>query len=40
MEPKISTQLQRNKYGTLPESDIAPKNGWLEHDFPFGMTYF
>ena len=25
---------------TLPETNIAPKNGWLEDEFPFGMAYF
>ena len=25
---------------TLPETNIAPENGWLEDYFPFGMTYF
>ena len=23
---------------TLPETNIAPENGWLEDYFPFGMT--
>ena len=25
---------------TLPETNIAPENGWLEYYFPFGMGYF
>ncbi len=25
---------------TLPETNIAPENGWLEDDFPFGKPYF
>ena len=25
---------------TLPETNIAPKNQWLEDVFPFGMAYF
>ena len=27
---------------TLPETSMAPENGWLEYDFPFGtrMAYF
>ena len=25
---------------TLPETDIAPENGWLEDEFPFGMAQF
>ena len=24
---------------TLPETNIAPENGWLEYYFPFGMAY-
>ena len=27
-------------YYTLPESNIAPENGWLEDEFPLGMAYF
>ena len=26
--------------GTLPETNIATENGWLEDDFPFGKPYF
>ena len=25
---------------TLPETNIAPENGWLEYLSPFGMAYF
>ena len=25
---------------TLPETNIAPENGWLEYWFPFGMADF
>ena len=25
---------------TLPEINIAPKNGWLEYYFPIGEAYF
>ena len=25
---------------TLPETNIAPENGWLEYQFPIGMAYF
>ena len=25
---------------TLPETNIAPENGWLEDYFPFGKRYF
>ena len=24
----------------LPETNIAPKNGWLEYYFPIGKAYF
>jgi len=26
--------------GTLPETKMAPENGWLEDYFSFGMAYF
>ena len=25
---------------TLPETNMAPENGWLEDVFPFGRAYF
>ena len=25
---------------TLPETNIAPENGWLEYYFPIGKPYF
>ena len=25
---------------TLPKTNIAPENGWLEYYLPFGMAYF
>ena len=25
---------------TLPKTNIAPENGWLEDELPFGMAYF
>ena len=25
---------------TLPETNIAPENGWLEDEFTFGMAHF
>ena len=37
---KSSTNLQNQKLGTLPETNMAPENGWLEDYFPVGMTYF
>ena len=35
------SQLRNLRY-TLPEtnSKLAPENGWLEDEFPFGMAYF
>ncbi len=30
-----------NHWGfTIPETNIAPENGWLEDYFPFGKAYF
>ncbi len=26
--------------GTLPKTNIAPTNGWLEYYFPIGEAYF
>ncbi len=28
------------KWTTLPETNLAPENWWLEYCFPFGKTYF
>ena len=36
---KISKGLKIHP-DTLPETNIAPQNGWLEYYFPFGMAYF
>ncbi len=40
----FSPQLQQGKLCeplyTLPETNIAPENGWLEYYFPIGMAYF
>ena len=33
-------QVWLNILATLPETNIAPENGWLEDWFPFGMAYF
>ena len=30
----------KNSLNTLPETNIAPKNGWLEYYFPIGKAYF
>ena len=42
---RCPTSVKKTNYGyypltTLPESNIAPENGWLEYEFPFGMAYF
>ena len=29
-----------NIFNTLPETNIAPTNGWLEYYFPIGKAYF
>ncbi len=36
MECKLSWQVK----ATLPETNIATENGWLEYYFPIGMAYF
>ena len=28
------------EFNTLPETNMAPENGWLEDEFPFGKAYF
>ena len=33
--PNISVRTR-----TLPETNVAPENGWFEDQFPFGMAYF
>ena len=42
--PDLETIISRfhvNFLGsTLPETNIAPKNGWLEYYFPIGEAYF
>ena len=32
--------LNRMVEHTLPETNIAPGNEWLEDEVPFGMVYF
>ena len=36
---KDNGDLHCTRY-TLPETNIAPENQWLEDEFPFGMAYF
>ena len=31
--------MEEEKF-TLPETNIAPENGWLEYYFPIGEAYF
>ena len=33
-------KTSKNAGITLPETNLAPENGWLEYQFPFGMAYF
>ena len=38
---KWSLPLPPQKIGvSLPKTNIAPENGWLEDEFPFRMAYF
>ena len=41
-QPGISSQNQKNSNCrcNLPETNIAPENGWLQDYFPFGKAYF
>ncbi len=39
LEKKFRLRWQNQEH-TLPETNIAPENRWLEYYFPFGMTYF
>ena len=39
-ETETSLALESLQSHTLPETNIAPESGWLENQFPFGMTYF
>ena len=33
-----TNNFTRNKHDTLPETNIAPENQWLEDEFPFGKA--
>ena len=35
-----STYKHPKNPGTPPKFNIAPENGWLEDEVPFGMVYF
>ena len=39
--PKVGQGPSARRGGTtLPETNIAPTNGWLEYYFPIGEAYF
>ena len=40
MGTKWQQQCPPKLSSTLPETNIAPENAWLEYSFPFGMAYF
>ena len=37
---RIFEKISDSGPATLPETNIAPENGWLEDYFPFGMACF
>ena len=37
--PKVQKPVS-HWLSTLPETNIAPENGWLEYYFPIGEAYF
>ena len=37
---KELTFSKRSCWGTLPKTNIASENGWLEDEFPFRKAYF
>ena len=39
-QPKQKEDNSMMKRCTIPETNIAPENGWLEDEFPFGTAYF
>ena len=38
--PRRLAAIQISVEYTLPETNMAPENGWLEDEFPFGKAYF
>ena len=36
-QPAMLPEGTHGKYTALPETNIAPENGWLEDEFPFGF---
>ena len=39
-ETDVGLFTSKNNSDTLPETNIAPENGWLEYYFPIGEAYF
>ena len=40
MNNKVGVEHHQVRGITLPETNMAPENGWLEDEFPFGRAYF
>ena len=40
LTPKNAWKVLDSNYSTLPETNIAPENWWLEDYFPFGKAFF
>ncbi len=40
MDPKNESHESEGMLLTLPETNVAPENGWLEYYFPIGEAYF
>ena len=36
----VFVRFEENSDDTLPETNVAPENGWLEDYFPIGEAYF
>ena len=39
-EESMITMTRAWVQDTLPETNVAPENGWLENYFPIGEAYF
>ena len=37
---KVTWKVGEKNRSTLPETNMAPENQWLEEEFPFGMACF
>ena len=40
MNRRLSDKVVKQTYNYLWKFNIAPENGWLEDEFPFGKAYF